>query len=83
MTLQAPGSSLAGKTIVTVEDEGITQMQLCKLLTRAGLRVIGQASNGKEGLEMVLRERPDLVIQVGDAMKPSRCITDYLNHIRH
>ncbi len=56
-----PLSSLAGKTIVTVEDEGITQLQLRKLLTRAGLVVVGQAMNGQEGVDIVLREKPDLV----------------------
>lgn len=54
-------SSLAGKRIVTIEDEGITQLQLRKLLTRAGLIVVGQAMNGQDGVDLVLRERPDLV----------------------
>lgn len=53
---------LAGKTIVTVEDEGVTQLQLKRCLTRASLHVVGQAMNGAEGVEMVLRERPDLVL---------------------
>jgi YesN/AraC family two-component response regulator len=56
-----PMSPLAGKRIVTVEDEGITQLQLKKALTAAGLIVVGQASNGEEGVELILREKPDLV----------------------
>lgn len=56
-----PISSLAGKRIVTVEDEGITQLQLRKTLTVAGLIVVGQAMNGEEGLEIIRREKPDLV----------------------
>ncbi len=54
-------SPLAGKRIVTVEDESITQMQLRKVLTRAGLIVVGQAMNGKDGVDLILREKPDLV----------------------
>jgi len=54
-------SPLAGKRIVTVEDESITQLQLRKVLTRAGLIVVGQAMNGKEGVDLILREKPDLV----------------------
>lgn len=56
-----PPSPLAGKRIVTVEDESITQMQLRKVLTRAGLIVVGQAMNGKDGVDLILREKPDLV----------------------
>lgn len=55
-----PVSPLAGKRIVTVEDEGITQLQLRKALTVAGLIVVGQARNGEEGVELILREKPDL-----------------------
>ena len=54
-------SPLAGKRIVTVEDESITQLQLRKVLTRAGLIVVGQAMNGKDGVALILKEKPDLV----------------------
>ena len=54
--------NLAGKRVVIVEDEGITQMQLRKVLTWAGLEVVGSASDGQAGVEIVLRERPDLVL---------------------
>lgn len=61
MTSQPLPSPLVGKRIITVEDEGITQIQLRRLFTKAGLLVVGQASNGKEGVELILREKPDLV----------------------
>jgi CheY-like chemotaxis protein len=51
--------SLRGKRAVIVEDEGLTQLQLKKLLQSEGIKVVGAASNGKEGVEFVLRERPD------------------------
>ncbi len=37
-------------------------MHLRKLLTRAGLRVAGFALDGAEGVAVVLRERPDIVL---------------------
>lgn len=55
-------SDLQGKRVVVVEDEGVTQMQLRRALTRAGLLVAGTASNGQDGVETVLRERPDIVL---------------------
>jgi len=55
-------SVLAGKRVVICEDEGITQIQLVRLLKRAGLVVVGAANNGRTGVELVLREKPDLVM---------------------
>jgi CheY-like chemotaxis protein len=54
--------SLRGKRAVIVEDEGITQLQLKKMLQSEGIKVVGTASNGKEGVEFVLKERPDFVL---------------------
>ncbi len=54
--------SLTGKRAVIVEDEGITQIHLRKLLRSQGIKVIGMASNGKEGVELVLKEHPDFVL---------------------
>ena len=54
--------SLEGKRIVICEDEGVTQLQLRRALTRAGLNVIGVAINGRQGLEIALRERPDIIL---------------------
>jgi two-component system, response regulator PdtaR len=54
--------SLRGKRAVIVEDEGITQLQLRKLLRSEGVSVVGAASDGQEGVALVLRERPDFVL---------------------
>jgi len=59
---EAVGVSLEGKRIVICEDEGVTQLQLRRALTRAGLNVIGVAINGRQGLELALRERPDIIL---------------------
>jgi DNA-binding response OmpR family regulator len=48
-------------TILCVEDEMDVRELITEELEDAGLRVL-QASNGKEGLEQILRHRPDIVI---------------------
>ena len=53
---------LAGKKVVIVEDEGITQLQLKRLVSSAGMIVAGVAKNGVSGVETVLREQPDIVL---------------------
>ena len=58
----AASLSLEGKRVVICEDEGVTQLQLRRALTRAGMDVIGVAINGRQGLEIALRERPDIVL---------------------
>ncbi len=45
-------------------------MQMRRLLKRAGLTVDASAVNGEQGVEAVLRERPDLVLM--DIRKPGR-----------
>ena len=77
-------SPLAGKRIVTVEDESITQLQLRKVLTRAGLIVVGQAMNGKDGVDLILREKPDLVtmditMPIMDGLEATRQIMEHDN----
>ena len=53
---------LTGLRVVVVEDEGITQMQLNRLLRQAGMEIVGAAGEGQTGVEVVLREAPDLVL---------------------
>lgn len=55
-------SLLAGKRVVIVEDEGITQMQLRKILKQRGMLVVGAAMSGPEGVEIVQQAEPDLVL---------------------
>jgi DNA-binding NarL/FixJ family response regulator len=55
-------AKLFGKRVVIVEDEGLMQMQLCKAFTQSGLIVVGQAMSGEEGVGLILREKPDMVI---------------------
>ena len=57
-----PVRLLQGKRVVIVEDEGLTQMLLRRAVVKAGLQVVGMAGNGKEGVEIGLRERPDIIL---------------------
>ena len=53
---------LHGKRVVICEDEGVTLMQLCRAVERAGLTVVGAANNGADGLEIAVSECPDIVL---------------------
>ena len=55
-------TDLRGKRVIVCEDEGIMLMQLKRILTQAGLLVVGVADNGEAAIEVVRRERPDLVL---------------------
>lgn len=55
-----PSSSMPG-TILLVEDEPVTRASMVARLTRLGHRVL-EAENGRVGLEVARRERPDLII---------------------
>ncbi|THV23233.1 response regulator [Peteryoungia ipomoeae] len=48
-------------TVLCVEDEKDVRELISEELEDAGIRVL-QAENGKEGLERILHERPDIVI---------------------
>lgn len=53
---------LSGKHVVVVEDEGIIQMQIGKCLRRLGMKIVGTANNGEEGIALCLKERPEIVL---------------------
>ena len=50
------------KTVVLCEDEAATLMHLKKVLEREGFRVVAIAADGRESVDQVLRERPDVVL---------------------
>ena len=51
---------VTGRKIVIVEDEAVQQKLLSEAFQSAGFTVI-TAANGKDGLEAVLRDKPDIV----------------------
>ena len=58
----SPLTDLTGKRVIVCEDEGIMLMQLKRILTQAGLLVVGVADNGETAIDVVRCERPDLVL---------------------
>lgn len=50
--------------VVIVEDERILRVGLIHSIDWASLKcvIVGEADNGRDGLELILRERPDIVI---------------------
>ena len=57
-----PTQSLVGMRAVICEDEAVTQLQLRRALARAGMDIVGVASNGREAVSTTLREHPDVVL---------------------
>ncbi len=49
------------KRIVIADDEALIRMGLRAMLEEAGYRVVGEASDGKRAVELVVRLRPDVV----------------------
>src|SRR5689334_9601672 len=71
--------SLMGKRAVIVEDEGVTQLQLRRILRSEGMEVVGLAANGLEAIEVVLEKRPDVVLMdirmpIMDGLEAARII---------
>ena len=60
-TLHAPRPEAPVTTILLVEDEPVTRVSMAARLTRLGYRVL-EAENGRVGLDVARRERPDLLI---------------------
>lgn len=56
-----PLTSHTEKTIVLVEDDDVVRRLVSRVLEREGYRVLGAAS-GEEGLEIIDREEPDLLL---------------------
>lgn len=68
MALQSPSSAplggaidAASQTVLVVDDEPVARLGLTYRLKRLGYRVL-EAGDGKTGLELLRRERPDLTI---------------------
>jgi DNA-binding NarL/FixJ family response regulator len=49
-------------TVVSVDDEPIIRAMLTQMLTGNGLKLIGEADNGQDAVDLVLDLRPDVVI---------------------
>lgn len=68
------------KTIIVAEDEPISRMDICEILTEYGYEVVGQASNGFEAVDLCRKFKPNLAIMdikmpLFDGLKASKIIT--------
>jgi phosphoserine phosphatase RsbU/P len=59
--VDSPGTDVSAATILLVEDEPVARTSMVARLTRLGYRVL-EAENGRVGLDLARRERPDLLI---------------------
>lgn len=67
------------KTIIVVDDEPISRMDICEILTESGYEVVGQASNGFEAVDLCRKFKPNLAIMdikmpLFDGLKASKII---------
>ncbi|HOM72396.1 MAG TPA: response regulator [Armatimonadota bacterium] len=58
-----------GKRIMIVDDSMRHRMELKDILLSSGFSIVGEASNGRDAIEMFERTRPDLVMV--DARMPN------------
>lgn len=49
------------KTVVVAEDEAVNRMDLVAMLEDNGYKVVGQAANGQEAIDLTREHRPDVV----------------------
>ena len=54
--------NLGGKSVVLCEDEAATLIFLRRVLERAGMRVLACATDARDSVDQVLRERPEIVL---------------------
>lgn len=68
--------------IVFVDDEEVTLRLLTKVIDweRAGFRIVGTATDGKEGVELYKKEKPDVMIV--DIMMPVMDGLEFIKEIR-
>ncbi len=61
-TAKAPQGTGGPRRVLVAEDEALIRLDLAEMLTDAGYDVVGQASDGKQAVELATELTPDLVI---------------------
>lgn len=67
--------------VVIADDEALIRLDISEMLVEAGYEVIGEASNGKEAIDLIRKLKPDLAIldvqmPVMDGIEASGIIND-------
>lgn len=68
-------------TIIVADDEPITRMDICEMLTEAGYAIVGQAADGFQAVELCRGKRPNLLLadirmpQL-DGLKAAKIVSD-------
>jgi CheY-like chemotaxis protein len=52
----------SGLRAIVVDDDPVVRLLVSGMARQAGLQMVGQASDGREGLELAATERPDIVV---------------------
>jgi len=73
--------SMSGATVLVVDDKSLNRELLAALLTAIGVGRILQAGDGLQGLEMVRKEKPDLILL--DVMMPKMDGHEMCRQLRH
>ncbi len=59
--MDVPSNLIANRSVVIADDDDVTRSLLRGVLRSAGLRVIGEASDGARALEMFGKLKPEIV----------------------
>lgn len=51
-----------GRTVLVAEDETLIRLDIVEILTGAGYRVVAEADNGEQAVELARQHHPDLVV---------------------
>ncbi|MCU1381259.1 MAG: hypothetical protein JWN29_4242 [Acidimicrobiales bacterium] len=52
----------SGVRAIVVDDDPVVRMLVSSMARQAGIQMVGQASDGREGLELAASEQPDIVV---------------------
>ncbi|KAB8287472.1 chemotaxis protein CheY [Bifidobacterium ramosum] len=58
---EVPADENRQRTVVVAEDESVNRMDLVAMLEDNGYKVVGEAANGEEAVELTRKFRPDVV----------------------
>ena len=61
LKVKIPNTLHMAKTVLIIDDVGFDRTIISALLRQTGYEVIGEASNGKEGMQKAIELQPDII----------------------